>query len=132
VEEKQAIHTRAATATLEAGLIRVVYRPGMDVTPDDAKEDLAAIEKLAGGRKTPLLVDLRSVRSVARDARNHFAGEDAERMVHAVAFLVDSSISKVIGNFFIGLNKPPYAAQLFTSEEPALEWCKGFLGHAPR
>jgi hypothetical protein len=44
-----------------------------------------------------------------------------------VALLVGSPMSRAIGNFFIGLNKPLIPTRLFVSEPEALAWLRGFL-----
>ena len=45
----------------------------------------------------------------------------------AQAIIVDSPVSRLIGSFFLGLNKPPFPTKLFTSEADAVEWLKGYL-----
>jgi hypothetical protein len=42
-----------------------------------------------------------------------------------VALLVGSPVTRVIGNFFIGLNKPRWPVRLFRSESDALAWLGG-------
>ena len=38
-----------------------------------------------------------------------------------------SPLTRAIGNFFLGLNKPLMPTRLFTSEEEALAWLKTFV-----
>ncbi|WP_437575329.1 DUF7793 family protein [Sorangium sp. So ce887] len=38
----------------------------------DAREDVEALTKLVQGRPCPILIDLRSIQSVDRDARTYF------------------------------------------------------------
>jgi hypothetical protein len=40
----------------------------------------------------------------------------------AFAILIDSSVSRVVGNFFLGINKPAVPTKLFTNEKEAVKW----------
>ena len=105
---------------------RVVFLPDVEVTVDGAKKHFEACEKLAKGKRHPVLVDLRNIKSVDHQARKYLAGDVATKLTKASAVLVGSPVSRVIGNFFIGLNKPPYPIKLFTSEPEAMEWLRRF------
>ena len=110
------------------GIVRQVVFPGAEQTLADAVEHIRAIAALMpGGRRGPLLVDLRGTAAASREARAYFAGPETAKVVSAVALLVGSPISSVIGNFFLRLNQPRYPTRLFTDEAEALPWLKGFL-----
>ena len=70
------------------------------------------------------MVDARNVKTASRATRQDLA---ASAQPISVAVLVDSSVSRVLGNVFLGFNKPAYPTQLFTSEDEAVAWLKGFL-----
>ncbi|MGZ4038838.1 MAG: DUF7793 family protein, partial [Bacteroidia bacterium] len=78
-------------------------------------------------KKFPLLVDARPVLSMEREARKHFSTNGRDTKISAMAVMVKSPLSRVIGNFFMGLNKPQIPARLFDSEADAVEWLKTFL-----
>jgi hypothetical protein len=93
----------------------------------EAEENFAAIpphERMTG---RPTLADLRYVRSVNREARAIYRN-DQNNNAAAVAILVESPLSRVIGNFFIGLSRLDMPARLFTSESAAREWLGSFSG----
>jgi hypothetical protein len=69
-----------------------------------------------------VLVDLRGVKSQSREARKHFVSEDAAKVSSAVALLVSSPVSRMVGNFFLRLNVQPTPTELFTSESDAIAW----------
>jgi hypothetical protein len=72
-------------------------------------------------------VDLRGARQAAtREAREAYAAE-GHQYVSAAAVLIDNPVSRVIGNFFIGLNRPRLPMRLFVSEAEALAWLQTFL-----
>ncbi len=119
--------TRCAMISLgEDGIVRFTVSAGADETLDDAREGVAAVVKISKGKKCPLLADIRRVRATSREVRRYYAGEEATRAAAAAAILVGSPISRMIGSFFLGLNKPGIPVRLFASESEATEWLKGF------
>jgi hypothetical protein len=111
----------------EDGIVRIIWVPGAEVTLQDAQELMVDYHKLRKGRRLPLLVDTRSMKSFARGARHLFAGEEAQGSANAVAIIVDSPVTTVMANFYLGLSKPRLPSRLFSSEDEALAWLKGYL-----
>ena len=104
------------------GVVRTKVKPGADVTLKEARENSGAVNSFYYGEKFPLLIDARGIRSMTREARNQFSLRGRDSGAKAFAIVIDSAISKVIGNFFMGINKPEVPARLFTSEADALKW----------
>ena len=96
----------------------------MDVS--DAREALEATHRVAGDRRRPVLVDLRGIRSESRDAREFFASSEVGTKVTAVALVIGSPVSTVIGNFFLRLREQPVPTRLFGDEPAAVEWLLGY------
>ena len=119
---------RAARLWLgDDGIVRIIWGPGAEVTLEDARESMAAYLKINEGRKRPLLVDTKTMKSLARGARQFYAGEEAAQVASAVALIVDTPVSKVLGNFYLGISNPLLPTRLFTSEDEALQWLKGYI-----
>lgn len=121
------VETRTARLWLdEDGILRLVFHPKAELTRADAEENHAAIMRLTGSQhdSTPQLVDISRIKSADRGARTFSASDGAATL--AVALIVGSPVSRVIGNFYLGLNSPKYPLRLFTSEREAIEWLKGF------
>lgn len=110
----------------DLGILCTTMKAGMHVTLEDAQAHLQAGLELTKGEKYPILVDLRKIKSMERSARAFYAGSHTTRLEKAVAILIDSPIGRVIGNFFIGLNRSNVPTRLFTSEIEATEWLKEF------
>ena len=90
---------------------------------EDAVENIAIVEKLATSLPCLLLVNISSVKSMSAEARSYYSGERAGQVLHKVALVTSSVVSKVIGNFFIGLNKSQSVeARLFENEIEASAW----------
>jgi hypothetical protein len=114
----------------EDGILRNVYLAGAEETLADAQEGMRIAQQLSGGRRTPLLVDMRVVKSQHRDARAYYNGPEAMAISSAVALLVGSRISTLIANFFIAVDVKQHdrrPIRLFTDEAEALAWLKGFV-----
>lgn len=109
----------------EEGFLRGECFDGAEQTLADAEEQLREQRPLAGGKPRPFLMDISRVRSLSRDARNKYANSpEARALFSCVALLVGSPLSRAVGNFFIGLNKPLMPTRLFTSRTDALAWLR--------
>lgn len=126
--EVEQLVTRTNTVWLgEDGIARVIHVPGAEVTQVDAQETMTAYLKLNKGKRCPLFIDTSTMKSLARAARHYYASEEAARVASAVAIIVGTPVSKVLGNFYLGLSNPHLPTRLFTDEDKALEWLKGYL-----
>ncbi|OYY74078.1 MAG: hypothetical protein B7Y40_06585 [Gammaproteobacteria bacterium 28-57-27] len=111
----------------EDGIVRIIHVPGAEVTLEDAQATMAAYLKINKGKKRPLFVDTKTMKSLAREARKYYAGEEAAKVASAVAIIVGTPVSRVLGNFYIGLSNPHLSSRLFSLEDEALEWLKGYI-----
>ena len=109
------------------GIVCCTYLPDTDITLENAIIDIEAIASFCKKMKRPVFVDIRARHSIRKEARKYFAGEVTAKSINAVALFVDSPVSRMMANFFIGLNKTLYPTKMFTQEEKAKEWLKGFL-----
>jgi hypothetical protein len=109
------------------GVLHWVYKPRATVTLTSARSEMETIGKIVearAGQKVPFLIDIRNIRSITADARAYFASPESSRWVLRAALLTDSPISTVIGNFFLGLNRPPHPIRLFHAGEKAIAWLR--------
>ena len=106
------------------GIIRRVIHVGADETLDEAKKGLKIMLDISGGMKRPLLIDLRGMKSITREARQFLSSESSKHFT-AVATIVDSPITKMIGNFAMRINPLGITVRIFSDESKALEWLMG-------
>jgi hypothetical protein len=119
------IRTRVAKIWLrEDGIVQIGMDPGAKFTLVDTREGLEGIVKVSKGQRRPLLVDARNLKSADFAARHETATFEE---ITSVAILIDSALSRMIGNVLITFSKPTLPARIFTSEAEAVEWLKGFL-----
>ena len=126
--KSEEITTKHGTIWLEDGILHTSANPNVEHTLMDAKRDLMVFRNLALGVKRPLLSDISNVKSVSREAREFFAGEETGKIISAIGLIIKSPISRVIGNFYLSVNRPSFPVKLFTSEEEAIRWLKPFIG----
>jgi hypothetical protein len=108
------------------GIVQVVLAPRAAIVLEDAIAAVEAVTRLTGGRLSPLLVDLRDARPQARSALREFARRGD--VVSAVALIVGTPLSRMMGDLFISLSKPLFPTRLFDTEASALAWLQTFVG----
>lgn len=122
------IQTRTAETVLgEDGILRARQLSGSYDDLAAAQENVAAVATLCNGTKHPLMIDLTGSWGVSRDARRHYSSDAISNQVSATAMIVRSPFTRVLGSFFLGLNKPRHPLRLFTSEPEAREWLRDFM-----
>jgi hypothetical protein len=122
-----AVTSTARIWLAEDGIAHWQTLPGTEETLGTIREGTAALWQISGRRAAPLLVDLGGARSISKEARTFLEGAEAAEIVAAVALLVSSPVSRMIGNFMIHINRPQRPLQLFGTEGKALTWLKGYL-----
>lgn len=122
--EKEVFEIKTAKIWLgEDGIVYIKILPKSEITLKDIKEQFKIASKLVNNKRVPFLIDSRGVKSIERGARK-FIQEESEKIVTQLAILIGSYISRLIGNFFIGINKVPYPTKIFTLEDKAIQWLK--------
>ena len=121
------IETRTARIGLnEDGLVIVRIKDGALQSLTDAKENLAASVAETGGKRRPLLVDIRTTQPLEADARHHYSGQTLAERFLALALLIDGSpFGRMMGEVYLQVAQPGIPTQLFSNEAQAVEWLKG-------
>lgn len=104
------------------GFIVSRVSPLAEVELEHAKRNTGRVHELSGDQVYPILVDIRKIRSISKEARDHFSMRGRKPGVVAIAMLVSSPLSRIIGNFYLGLNQPAVPTRLFSDEKMAIEW----------
>jgi hypothetical protein len=109
------------------GIVRAISPPGAEDTLANAKASLREIKHACGGTPRPVLVDIRWIKSATLEARRFWSSDALIGVVTAAALLVASPVSRVMGNFYIGLRHMHVPTRMFNDEDTALEWLKEYL-----
>lgn len=102
------------------GIVQLVWVPRLMMHIEHAQAAIEAMTSLTGGRPAPLLVDTRHSGGQDRAARQEFVGRSD--LVRAVALIVESPLSRMMGQFFINVSKPVVSTRLFEDEAAAEAW----------
>ncbi|MCH2043360.1 MAG: hypothetical protein MK212_04410 [Saprospiraceae bacterium] len=94
----------------------------------DVKENMKAFQSFVPkGQKILYVSDIAKMRGMDREARD-FAEKNTDfpAMITANAMLVSNPISRMVGNFLLGLNKAIIPMKLFTDIDKAVIWLRTF------
>jgi len=122
--DKEIINTRTAKFWKdEDGIIHNVIIQNSEMNLEDAKENIEVLKILGNGVAEYLLSDVRLAKMVSKEAKDY----SANAPVINNAILVDSPMTKIMGNLFIRISKPLYNNKIFTDEKEALQWLKELM-----
>jgi hypothetical protein len=107
------------------GVICGAFNNNTDVNLEVAQHCVQHRIALCEGKDRLCMIDMRGVRSSTKDAREYLASEGS-RYVKAAAFIVNSTLTRAITNFFLVIHKPAVPTKLFIDEEDALVWLSKF------
>jgi hypothetical protein len=107
------------------GVVQVVWAPRSPALLEDATATLEAMAQLTGGRRSPLLVDMRD--TGPQDRATRAAWTSRTDLQSAIGLIVGTPLSRMLGNLLLRANKPPFPARLFDNEASAVAWLKGFV-----
>src|SRR6476660_3457218 len=121
-------HTTTARIQLnERGVLVVRINDGAQQSLADAKENLSVAVSETGGKRLPLLIDIRRAQPLEADARHHYSGQTLVDAFSALALLVEGSpFGKMFGNVYLRIAKPGVPTRLFSDETDAAEWLNGY------
>ncbi len=112
---------------IEDGILFTVYKPNLEITLEVAKKIVHERLQLAQNQTFSVLFDMRELKSADKEARTYLARHpEANRGMSASALLVDNQVVKLIGNFFIKMDKPIIPTKMFSDLEDAVNWLKPF------
>jgi len=107
------------------GIVQLVWGPRVTMSLEDAVAAIDAVAKLMGGRRSPLLVDARETGTQDRPARVEFVRRGD--FVSALAVIVVTPLSRMMGNFALNVSRPSAPTKLFDDEASALAWLLEFV-----
>jgi len=131
MDKSKIIQTRIGKAWLDANnILWIQILPQANITLTDAEESIQASQLLLQGIEYfGILLDIRKIKFINYQARQYYSLLSTSRSSRslAIAILVGSPVSQIIGSFFIGLNRPQKPIKLFTHGFEAIKWLKNQL-----
>jgi hypothetical protein len=105
------------------GIAMTAFDDGAELVFEHTRPYTEALRKVQGGAVTPLLLDYKKLKSVTKECRDYYAKDpDHLSTISAAALVVNSSLTRMIANFFIGLNKSARPTRMFNDRESAIKW----------
>lgn len=119
--------TKYVTMKIKDGVFHMEYNPIELLDLDIAKEIVKDRIAFKAGNSYPSLFDIRKVNSTTKEGRDFMANEGND-LVLASSLLVSSSVTRMIGNFFMTVSRPKNPTRLFTDEQEAWDWLDQYKG----
>jgi hypothetical protein len=124
----EVIQTRTQRIWLRRdGIVNTVNNVTDLVDVDHARENVAAVKRVAGGVKRPIYVDTTLPAPLTVEARDYYVSDEVAEVVSAVGIVVQGAVGRFIGNFVLKRKQARVKMQLFESEQSALSWLATFL-----
>lgn len=109
------------------GLIQIDVNPEVEVTLEEVIEGTDYIMSVVGDRKFPVLFIANEFSVPSSESRDYLAKKESLPYSLADAYVICSFPQKLIGNFYLKVNKPGRPTKIFTDKEEAIKWLKTFI-----
>jgi hypothetical protein len=118
-------NTEVYIAESEPDILIILPREGTKDNRKDAYENVAYYHDYARslGRPCGSLVLMSNMLSQDAEARRAYTTLDPA-LIYGGALVVGNPLSRALGNFFVGLNRPRVPTKLFDTMENGLEWLR--------
>jgi hypothetical protein len=110
---------------IEDGILHFYYKKIKSLDLEVAKICVKDRLEFTANNDYPCLIDAISIKHFTKDARDYFAKEGNEGII-ASAILINSTVIKMMANFYINVNKPLNPTRMFTNKADALQWLSKF------
>jgi hypothetical protein len=110
---------------IETGVLFFVYKDNSSIDLNAAKQVVNDRIQFQRQVHYPIYCDIRGMKKADKAARD-FLAKEGSSYTKGVAIIVDSPMTKIIGNFYLGLNKPTAPTKMFTDKQEALAFLAQF------
>lgn len=96
-------------------------------TLEECIEHIRIVKEELNADTEPLLmvVTMENMKSGSgKDIRDYFAKPENARINKANAFIVGSSLAKIVINLYLKFSKPSYPTKIFKDKKEAISWLK--------
>ena len=107
------------------GIINARVFRGATIGLQEAQQYHSLIEYLSENRPHCTVIDISDVSTISPDARKMLQENSSSwNKTIAVALITKSFTSRVLGNFFLTVNRPSYPIQIFRTSVEAQNWAQ--------
>ena len=125
-------HSKFTIEPLGDSILRISIFEQVDIELQDAIEMHQMLLEYSSNQMYCVLLDATKRFNISSEARALIAGKEYSSERIATAFVTKSLANKLVGNFFINVNKPSTPTKIFATEESALVWLNIELSKLPK
>jgi hypothetical protein len=112
----------------EDGILYQDYPPGSEIILEDSMEELRIYRtSFCKTVRRPIIVDISNVKTVSKGSRDIYSSSETAEILSAAALIVSNPVSRIMGNFYMGINKTIMPVRMFPTTRDAKNWLKDFL-----
>lgn len=108
------------------GIVMILYPDNFSFTIKESIESVDAIGEITKGVPHPILKIPGKYTTVDKDTREHVAKGNGARFSIAEAFILRSLAHKLVGNFYLSVEKPQKPTRFFNDIPSAETWLSTF------
>jgi hypothetical protein len=108
---------------IEDGILHFICNQGFELDIDSARKIAKDLISFQNGKKHPICVNITGLADTDKAGRDFMATECA-KFSTGIAFIAESELSRIMGNFFLQVSKPTVPTKLFTDKENALVYLR--------
>jgi len=120
--ETSLVHLR-----IKDNILIVSYRKNLIINLDVAQKIVLQRQSFTRGQKMPAIIFSQGVTSIDKPAREYLASKKGTEGLSASAIIVNSPFSRLLGNFFLMVNKTSIPVKLFSNISQAEKWLQQFM-----
>ena len=107
-------------------IMQLKFKPKFHGEEKDARNMIDVFRKIMKGEKCLALVIYQEDNMFTKEAREYIATDEVGEVVKADALIITGLPMKLIGNFYLQINKPKRPTRMFTKPEDGLKWLQQF------
>jgi hypothetical protein len=115
---------KVTVAQLEEGILENVFKGGDNIEVEDFYELSKVNYHLVKSKPYTVLASAEELTSFSQEARELVASKKFAGIAIAKALLISGLSQRIIGNFYIRVNKPFIKTKMFTDREEAIHWLR--------
>ena len=125
---KSTITGKGQVHLYSSGIMHQTYEKGVNLNYQDSLDEFEIYKDgYCNEKHRPILVDLENVKTVSKESRGIYSSKETVKFFTAAALLVGNPVSRIMGNFYLGINKAAMPVRMFTNKDEAISWLKGFI-----
>ncbi len=123
--------TNYTVSLREDGIVQIDIDHEAEVEVEEVIEGTNYILNALKNHKAPVLFIANEFSIPSKETRDYLAKKESVPYSLADAYVIHSFSQKLVGNFYLKVNKPARPTQIFTNKDEAIKWLKTFQINSP-